>query len=39
MDRKLQSVEILPEVEAIAVLELDGGPDELTEEPQRYAAE
>jgi DNA recombination protein RmuC len=38
MDRKLQGVELLPEVEAIALLELDG-PDELAEEPERYAAE
>jgi DNA recombination protein RmuC len=38
MDRKLQGVEVLPEVEAVAVLELDG-PDELVDEPQRYAAE
>jgi hypothetical protein len=28
----------LPEVEAIAVLELDGS-DEFAEEPERYAAE
>jgi DNA recombination protein RmuC len=38
MDRKLQGVEVLPEVEAIAVLELDGS-DEVPEEPERYAAE
>jgi DNA recombination protein RmuC len=38
MDRKLQGVEVLPEVEAVAVLELDG-PEELAEEPERYAAE
>ena len=38
MDRKLQSVEVLPDAEAVAVLELDG-PDELAEEPERYAAE
>jgi DNA recombination protein RmuC len=38
MDRKLQGVELLPEVEAIAVLELDGH-EELAEEPERYAAE
>jgi DNA recombination protein RmuC len=38
MDRKLQGVELLPEIEAVAVLELDG-PDELAEEPERYAAE
>jgi len=39
MDRKLQGVEVLPEVEAIAVLELDGPEDLGAEEPQRYAAE
>ena len=38
MDRKLQSVEVLPEVEAVAVLEPDG-PDQLVEDPERYAAE
>jgi DNA recombination protein RmuC len=38
MDRKLQGVELLPEIEAVAVLELDG-LDELAEEPERYAAE
>jgi hypothetical protein len=38
MDRKLQGVELLPEVEAVAVLELDG-PDELAEEPEREAAD
>jgi DNA recombination protein RmuC len=38
MDRKLQGVEVLPEVEAVAVLGLNG-PDELVEEPERYAAE
>ena len=38
MDRKLREIEVLPEVEATAVLELDG-PDELAEEPERYAAE
>ena len=38
MDRKLQDVEILPEAEAVAILELEG-PDELAEEPERYAAE
>lgn len=36
--RKLQGVELLPEIEAVAVLELDG-PDELAEEPELYAAE
>jgi DNA recombination protein RmuC len=38
MDRKLQGVELVPEIEAVAVLEL-GGTDELAEEPERYAAE
>jgi hypothetical protein len=38
MDRKLQGVEILPEAETVAVLEMEG-PDELAEEPERYAAE
>ena len=38
MDRKLQGVEVLPDVEAVAVLELDGH-DDLAEEPERYAAE
>jgi len=38
MDRKLQGVEILPEAEAVAILELEG-PDELAEEPECYAAE
>jgi hypothetical protein len=38
MDRKLQGVELLPEIEAVAVLELDGH-EELAEEPERYAAE
>jgi DNA recombination protein RmuC len=38
VDRKLQGVELLPEIEAVAVLELDG-PDELAEEPEGYAAE
>jgi DNA recombination protein RmuC len=40
MDRKLQDVEVLPEIEALAVLELDG-PEETVadEEAERYAAE
>jgi HNH endonuclease len=33
MDRKLPGVEVLPEVEAIAVLELDGSEDLSAEEP------
>ena len=39
MDRKLQGVEVLPETEAVAVLELDGSEDLSVEEPERYAAE
>jgi DNA recombination protein RmuC len=39
MDRKLQGVEVLPETEAVAVLELDGSEDLSAEEPERYAAE
>jgi DNA anti-recombination protein RmuC len=38
MDRMLQGVEVLPEVAAVAVLELDE-PEEVAEEPERYAAE
>jgi DNA recombination protein RmuC len=38
MDRKLQGVEVLPDVEAVAVLEL-AALDELAEESERYAAE
>jgi DNA recombination protein RmuC len=39
MDRKLKGVEVLPEIEAIAVLELDGPEDGTEEEAERYAAE
>ena len=39
MDRKLQSVEMLPEAEALAVLELEPEEDLLTEEAARDAAE
>jgi DNA recombination protein RmuC len=39
MHRKLQGVELLPEVEAIAVLDLDGPEEPADEEPERYAAE
>ena len=39
MDRKLAGVEVLPEVEAIAGLELDGSEDLSAEETERYAAE
>jgi DNA recombination protein RmuC len=39
MDRKLQGVEVLPEVEAIAELELDGPEDLAAEEVEREAAE
>jgi hypothetical protein len=39
MDRKLKGVEVLPEIEAVAVLELDGPEDASDEEAERYAAE
>ncbi len=39
MDRKLQGVEVLPEIEAVAVLELEAPEDLLTEEAERDAAE
>ena len=39
MDRKLREIEVLPEVEAVAVLELDGPEDAAVEEVERYAAE
>jgi DNA recombination protein RmuC len=39
MDRKLREVEVLPEMEAVAVLELDGPEDAAVEEVERYAAE
>jgi DNA anti-recombination protein RmuC len=37
-DSKLKGIELLPEIEAVAVLELDS-PEEGTEEAERYAAE
>ena len=39
MDRKLQGVELLPEIEAVTVLELDGPEEADIEEAERYAAE
>jgi DNA recombination protein RmuC len=39
MDRKLKGVEVLPEVDAVAVLELDGPEEPTEDEPERYAAE
>ncbi len=39
MDRKLQGVELLPEIEAVAVLDLDGPEEAAIEESERYAAE
>jgi DNA recombination protein RmuC len=39
MDRKLRELEALPEVEAIAVLELDGPEEAAGEEAELYAAE
>ena len=39
MDRKLQGVELLPEIEAVAVLELDGPEAPAAEDAEREAAE
>jgi len=39
MDRKLKGVEVLPEIEAVTVLELDSTEESADEEPERYAAE
>jgi DNA recombination protein RmuC len=39
MDRKLREIEVLPEIEVVSVLELDGPEDAAVEEVQRYAAE
>jgi DNA recombination protein RmuC len=39
MDRKLQGVELLPEIEAVAVLELDDPEEPAIEEADREAAE
>jgi DNA recombination protein RmuC len=39
MDRKLKAVEVLPEIDAVAVLELDGPEGPTEDEPEQYAAE
>jgi len=39
MDRKLKAVEVLPEIEAVAVLELDGPEAPVEDVVERYAAE
>ena len=39
MDRKLKGVEVLPEIEAATVLELDSPDDPADEESERYAAD
>jgi DNA recombination protein RmuC len=39
MDRKMQGVELLPEIEAVAVLELDDPEEPAIEEADREAAE
>jgi DNA recombination protein RmuC len=39
MDRKLQGVEVLPDIEAVAVLELDGPDEPVIEDGDREAAE
>ena len=39
MDRKLKGVEVLPEIEAVTVLELDAPEEPTEDEPERYAAE
>ena len=38
MDRKLKGVEVLSEIEAVTVLELDSPKEPADEEPERYAA-
>jgi hypothetical protein len=38
MDRKLKGVRVLPEIEAVTVLELDSPTESADEEPERYAA-
>jgi hypothetical protein len=38
MDLKLRGVEVLPEIEAVTVLELDSPKEPADEEPERYAA-
>ena len=39
MDRKLKAIEVLPEIDVVAVLELDGPEEPTEDEPERYAAE
>ena len=39
MDRKLHGVEVLPEIETVAVLELDGPEEATIDEAEREAAE
>lgn len=39
MDRKLKGVEVLPEIEAVTVLELDAPEEPTEDEAERYAAE
>ena len=39
MDRKLKAVEVLPEIEAVALLELDAPEEPAEDEAERYAAE
>ena len=39
MDRKLKGVQVLPEIEAVTVLELDGSRETTEDEAERYAAE
>jgi DNA recombination protein RmuC len=39
MDRKLQGVEVVPEIEAVAVLERDGPEEPAIQEADREAAE
>jgi len=39
MDRKLKGVEVLSEIEAVTVLELDGPEEPTEDEAERYAAE
>jgi DNA recombination protein RmuC len=39
MNRKLKGVEMLPEIGAVTVLELDSPEESAYEEPERYAAE
>ncbi len=39
MDRKLRGIEVLPEIDAVAVLELEGPDEPAIEEADREAAE